>query len=140
MSSAADLLSAVRACGGDPLDLPFWEACREGRFLLHRCGACGRSYWPASRCVIHGEQHMAWADSSGRGTVYTYTVLHHAYTPSMKGRTPYAVVVVQLDEGPFFHAGVVDCAAEQVAVGMAVEATMVPHDSGLVVPMFRPAP
>jgi uncharacterized OB-fold protein len=140
MSETAAMLSTIRDCGGDPLDLPFWEGCRDGRFLLHRCGVCGRSYWPASRCVIHGAQDMSWVETSGRGALYTYTVMHHAYTPAMKGKTPYVVAVVQLDEGPFFHAGIVDCAPGQVAIGMRLQATMLPHDSGLVVPMFRPIP
>src|SRR3546814_8051219 len=74
-----DIAGAIRNLGGDILDLPFWEACRDGRFLLHRCNVCGRHYWPASRCVVHGAQSMAWLPASGRGTLYTYTVMHHAY-------------------------------------------------------------
>lgn len=139
MSETSDLTTAIRAVGGDPLDLPFWEACREGRFLVHRCGVCGRSYWPASRCVEHGAQDMRWVEASGRGVVYTYTVLHHAYTPDMKGQTPYAVGVVKLEEGPFFHARIVDCAVEDVAVDMPVRAVMTPHANGMTLPMFRPA-
>ena len=138
MSDAADTISVIRACGGDPLDLPFWEGCRAGKFLLHRCNICQRHYWPASRCVTHGAQDMAWVDSSGRGEVYTYTALHHAYTPSMKGKTPYVVAVIKLDEGPFFHAGVFDVPVDEIAIGLRVEATMREHDSGLTLPMFRP--
>jgi uncharacterized OB-fold protein len=128
----------VRDLGGDPLDLPFWQACGEGRFLLHRCGVCRRHYWPASRCVRHGAQNMAWVEGSGRGTLYTYTVIHHAYTASMKGRVPYVVGVIQLDEGPFFHSNVVGCPLERLAVGQPLRATMIEHESGLVVPVFRP--
>ena len=91
-----DMLAIVRSVGGDPLDLPFWEACREGRFLLHRCDICKRSYWPASRCVEHGARAMQWTKASGRGTIYTYTVMHHAYTPAMKGKTPYPVAFILL--------------------------------------------
>lgn len=134
-----ELESAVRQFGGNPADLPFWEACRDGKFLLHRCGTCGRSYWPASRCVEHGDDAMAWVEGSGAGTLYTYTVLHHAYTPEMKGRVPYVVGVIQLEEGPFFHAGIVGCSPDAVSVGMALRAEMVAHASGLTVPMFRPA-
>lgn len=135
---APDTLAIVRSYGGDPLDLPFWHACREGRFLLHRCELCQRSYWPASRCTEHGAQAMQWVDASGRGTLYTYTIMHHAYTPSMKGKTPYVVAVVKLEEGPFFHSTLIDCALEDVAIGMRLHAVMQEHDSGLIVPMFRP--
>src|SRR3546814_5887945 len=55
-----DIAGAIRNLGGDILDLPFWEACRDGRFLLHRCNVCGRHYWPASRCVVHrSEEHTS---------------------------------------------------------------------------------
>lgn len=139
MNASTDTAALAVQFGGDPLDAPFWEACREGRFLLHRCEVCGRHYWPASRCVEHGAEDMRWVEGSGRGEVYTYTVLHHAYTPAMKAKVPYAVVVVKLDEGPFFHAGLEDCPPEQLRVGLRVRATMRAHESGLTLPMFRPA-
>jgi len=134
----AHTLSIIRSVGGDPLDLPFWNACREGRFLVHRCGICGRSYWPASRCIEHRAQSMSWVDASGRGTLYTYTVMHHAYTPAMKGKTPYVVGVVKLEEGPFFHSSIVDCAPDAVTIGMSLEMAMRDHESGLRMPVFRP--
>ena len=135
---STDAAALIAQFGGDPLDAPFWDACRDGRFLVHRCNVCGRSYWPASRCVVHGAQDMRWVDASGRGTLYTYTVLHHAYTPAMKDKVPYVVAVVKLDEGPFFHSNLVDCAIDRVNVGMKLQATMTAHASGLVVPMFKP--
>ena len=138
MSGTTDAAALAVQFGGDPLDAPFWDGCREGRFLLHRCEICRRHYWPASRCVTHGAADMRWVESSGRGAVYTYTVLHHAYTPAMKAKVPYAVVVVQLDEGPFFHAGLVDCPLEKLEVGLRLEAVMMPHESGLTLPMFQP--
>jgi len=138
MTDVPDLLEAIRAVGGDPLDLPFWEACRDGRFLIHRCGVCGRTYWPASRCIEHSARDMTWVEASGRGELYTYTVLHHAYTPDMQGKTPYVVGVVKLDEGPFFHTNIVDCAIEDVAVGMPLEMVMTRHPGGLSLPVFRP--
>ena len=136
--TAQDLETIILDVGGSPLDLPFWEAAREGKFLVHRCRVCGRSYWPASLCVEHGGQAMAWAQASGRGSLYTYTVMYHAYTPAMQGKTPYVVGVVKLAEGPFFHTNVIDCALEDVAVEMPLEAVMVEQPNGLALPMFRP--
>jgi uncharacterized OB-fold protein len=139
MSNGTDTLAIIRELGGNPQDLPFWEACREGRFLLHRCEICGRSYWPASLCVDHGARSMAWVESSGRGTLFTYTVMHHAYTAAMKGKTPYVVGVVKLLEGPFFHSNIAGCALDEVAIGMPLQATMITHENGLVGPLFRRA-
>jgi uncharacterized OB-fold protein len=132
------LLGAIRKVGGDPADLPFWEGCVAGRFLLHRCEMCARHYWPASRCIEHGDAAMAWVESSGRGQLYTYTVMHRAYTPETRDKVPFVIAVVQLDEGPFYHSNILDCAHDAVAVGMPLEVVMAPHDSGLTIPQFRP--
>ncbi|NUU25826.1 MAG: hypothetical protein HOV68_30615 [Streptomycetaceae bacterium] len=123
----------------DDLDAPFWAGCRRGEFLLHRCRRCGRAYWPASSCVEHGGADMAWEPGSGRGTVHTWTVFHHAYAPHLADRVPYAVVVVALDEGPFFHTDLVDCAPDAIHVGMPVETVFTPLDDDTVIPRFRPA-
>lgn len=138
MSANVDTLAIIRNFGGDPLDLPFWEGCRQGQFLLHQCDVCRRHYWPASLCVRHGSKSMRWVPASGRGTLYTYTVMHHAYTPAMKGKTPYVVGVIKLEEGPFFHSNIIDCPPAAVAIDMPLEATMAEHESGLAMPVFRP--
>jgi uncharacterized OB-fold protein len=134
----SSMMDAVLSVGGDALDFPFWEACREGRFLLHRCEICQRYYWPASRCLDHGAAAMLWVEASGRGTLYTYTVMHHAYTPAMKGKVPYVVGVVRLQEGPFFHTQVVDCPLAEIHVDMLLTVVMQAHESGLILPMVRP--
>lgn len=133
------LLETVRRYGGDPADLPFWEGCEEGQFLLHRCNQCGQHYWPASRCVEHGDADMQWVEASGRGRLYTYTVMHRAYTPDTRDKVPFVIAVVQLEEGPFYHSNIVDCPHEAVTVDMPLEATMEQHPSGLTIPQFRPA-
>jgi uncharacterized OB-fold protein len=139
-SAASDITAIIRQFGGDPTtDKPFWEGCRSGRFLLHTCGICGRAYWPASRCVQHGDQAMTWVDSEGAGTLYTYTILHKAYTPAMNNKVPYVVGVIKLAEGPFFHSNVLGCTPDEVKVGMSLRARMESHESGLTVPIFYPA-
>jgi uncharacterized OB-fold protein len=126
----------------DDLDAPFWDACREHRFLIHRCQICAVAYWPASCCVDHGVQDMRWEDASGRGVVHTFTVVHHAYEPSMVARIPYALAVVRLEEGPFFHSDIVDCDPVEVHVDMPVIVRFEPidDDDGAVLPHFAPDP
>jgi uncharacterized protein len=122
----------------DDLDLPFWRACDDDQFLVHRCDACGRAYWPASCCIDHGAAAMQWVPASGGGVVHTYTIFHHAYDASFADRLPYVIAVVTLDEGPFFHTDIVECDPEQVHVGMAVE-VVYEHGDDWTMPHFRPA-
>lgn len=123
----------------DDLDAAFWEGCRAHRFLVHRCGRCGRAYWPASTCVDHGSADMVWEPASGHGEVFTYTVVHHAYAPEYLDRLPYALAVVQLDEGPFFHTDIVGCAPSDVHVGMRVRVVFESVDDDTVIPHFTPS-
>ena len=138
MSKPQDLETLIRNVGGDPADLPFWRGCAEGRFLLHRCNLCQRHYWPASRCIEHGDEDMQWVESSGRGQLYTYTVMHKALIPSMRERVPYVVAVVQLDEGPMYHSNIVECDYTDVRVGMRLAAVMTEHENGMALPVFKP--
>jgi uncharacterized OB-fold protein len=120
----------------DELDAPFWEACARQEFLLHRCVTCGRSYWPASCCVEHGGSAMEWVSASGRGVVETFTVFRRQYHPAFP--TPYAVAVIRLAEGPYFHANVVGCPPEAVHVGMPVEVRFDEVEPGAWLPQFAP--
>jgi uncharacterized OB-fold protein len=81
---------------------------------------------------------MEWREASGRGRVHTYTVVHHPYEPSLAARVPYALAVVELDEGPFFHSDIVGCDPVRVHVGMRVEVVWDPIDAETVIPRFAP--
>jgi uncharacterized OB-fold protein len=122
----------------DDLDAPFWDACRREVFLVHRCTACGRAYWPASTCVDHGSAAMQWQPASGRGEVFTFTVVHHPYDPSRA--LPYAVAVVRLDEGPFFHTDIVGCPPTDVRIGLPVRVVFDVVDDETTIPHFAPDP
>ncbi len=133
----AQLRDLVYALGGDTADLPFWEGCAQGQFLLHRCALCERHYWPASRCVDHGDQAMAWVPGSGKGTVHVWTVQHKAHNPDWRDLGPYIVAVLKLAEGPYFHAHVIDCPPGEMRTGMAVELAFRAHPNGMTVPVFK---
>lgn len=121
---------------GDP-DAPFWAAWTEGeRFLLHRCGVCGRHDWPATCCPDHGLAAMEWVETSGDGVIDTYTVFHRAYSKELESEVPYALIVVRLAEGPYFHSRLAGAPAEAAASGLRVR---VRRGAGDAFPLFVPA-
>lgn len=122
---------------GNPDD-PFWNAWKANeRFLLHRCAKCGRSDWPATCCPDHGLAPMAWVESTGEGTVDTFTIFYRAYTQALAGEVPYVLAVVRLDEGPYFHTRIVDIAPEAVRTNLRVRVRRGKGDS---FPLFAPIP
>jgi uncharacterized OB-fold protein len=123
--------------GADHLDQAFWDGCARHELRLHTCAQCGRAFFPATSCPEHGWEAMAWQAASGRGVVHTYTVFHKAYLPWLEARVPYAIAVVRLDEGAFFHTDIVDTDLAAVCVGAPVEVVYEDLTNGWTIPHFR---
>lgn len=101
------------------LDAPFWEGVRNGRLLLQSCNDCAaRRFTPSLLCPRCHSRATTWVESSGRGTVYSFTVVRRAPTPAYEPRVPYAVAQVELEEGVRITSTLAD--PEGVHVGMAV--------------------
>ncbi|MHB1717985.1 MAG: Zn-ribbon domain-containing OB-fold protein [Acidimicrobiales bacterium] len=114
----------------------FWAATTEGRLLLRRCDDCATVIWyPRAHCPACGSQHTSWMPASGRGTVYTFTVVHRSAVEGFRDALPYVVAYIELEEGPRVLTNVVDCDPASVVVGMPV--TVVFHDTGAGSALFR---
>jgi uncharacterized OB-fold protein len=70
--------------------------------------------------------------------VYSFTICYPPVLPAFEAKTPYNVVVVELDEGPFMVSNLVECENADIRVGMPVEACFVEVDEQLTLPQFRP--
>ncbi len=104
-----------------PRHAPFWEALRSHRLLLQRCDDCGRyRFVPGEMCSLCYSRRMTWTAVSGRGTLYTYTVVRRAPTPAYQAQAPYVLVEVELEEGPRVTSTLVDMEPENVRIGMPV--------------------
>ncbi len=118
---------------------PFWEAAKRQQLVVQRCVACGTLRFPArevcSRCL---SRDVAWTPVSGRGEVFSKVVMHLANHPAFAAMAPYAVVVVQLEEGARIMSNVTGCAPADVRIGMPVEVTFEPLDDTVTLPLFRP--
>lgn len=119
---------------------PYWTAAKRHEFLLQRCEACGHYRHPAgTSCPSCLSDKLTWVKASGRGKVYTWTVFHQVYHPAFAGEVPYAVVVVELEEGPRLATRLIDCSLEDIRIDMPVEVTFKDIDENISLPSFRPA-
>lgn len=108
----------------------FWSAAAEGRLLLKWCGDCGKPHWyPRALCPLCLSPRTEWREASGRGTVYSYSVMRRV-------PQPYAIAFVTLDEGPTMLANLVDCDFDRLAIGQPVRVVFRPSAGGPPVPMF----
>lgn len=113
----------------------FWDATAEGRFLLKRCDACGLVIWyPRFLCPDCHTTETSWFEASGKGTVYTYTVVRKGQGPYAEA-APYVAAYVELAEGPRVLTNLVEVEPDEVRIGMPVE--VVWHDTGQGAALYR---
>jgi uncharacterized OB-fold protein len=122
----------------DPATEPYWAAAREHRLSMPRCEACGEfHFYPRPICPHCGTARLTWAEVSGNGTVYSFTIVQRAPSPAFADMVPYVVAIVALDEGPHLMSNIVDCSAEQVRIGMPVRVTFLDSGKELSLPLFK---
>jgi uncharacterized protein len=111
----------------------FWDAARENRFVVPVCTACGKAHWyPRAICPFCDSGKVEWREASGKGTIYTFSVMRRA-------KEPYAIAYVTLAEGPTMMTNIVDCDFNALRIGQPVSVVFAPSEDGPPVPMFRPA-
>jgi uncharacterized OB-fold protein len=118
---------------------PFWEAARRHELVVQRCSACRTYRFPArdlcSRCLARESE---WIRVSGRGAVFSWAVMHQVYHPGFAAEVPYAVVVVELEEGARLVSNLVDCPVAEITAGMPVEVVFDDVAPEVTLPKFRP--
>ena len=107
----------------------FWRYVAEGRFMIQHCKDCGGYiYFPRVLCPHCGSPDLEAREASGRGTVYSTTVVRRK--PGRGGDLN--VVLVDLEEGPRMMSRVENIAPDKVQIGMAVTARVVARDDGTI--------
>ena len=82
----------------DHENLDYFRHCAAHDFHLQRCGDCSLlRYPPTTACPWCASPKATWTRVEGKGTVHSYTEVHHAIQPAFKGHTPYLVLLVDLD-------------------------------------------
>jgi uncharacterized OB-fold protein len=120
------------------LDRQFWAFVAAGELRVQRCAACATlRHPPGPVCATCGALDHEWAAVSGRGEVWTFTVVYPPTLAAFAERVPYGAVVVRLDEGVFMVSNLVDCPVEELAVGVPVEVVITRVDDGFALPLFR---
>jgi uncharacterized OB-fold protein len=122
----------------EPEAVRYWAEARQGRLVVQRCDVCGHhQLYPRSACLTC-RGPVSWVEASGKGTVYSYTVIRQNYSRPFRDWIPYVVALVDLAEGPRVMTNVVGCDPEEVHVGMAVRARFeaVSEEAGIA--LFEP--
>jgi uncharacterized protein len=140
MSSSWSSISSTASTGlpvprPTEISQPHWDGCAQGRLLIQRCHACERLTFPPQMACEHcfGEA-LEWIECSGRGTVYSHTVVHRPQRPEFDA--PYVVAIIELEEGCHLLSNLVDCDPAHVTIGAPVVVHFVARGE-ITLPMFR---
>ena len=124
----------------DGLTKEFYGWCKQHQLRFQRCSDCRAwRHVPRELCPECGSSNWEWTTSSGRGTVFTWTTIARALLPAFQGDTPYAPVVVEMDEGVRLLSSVIDCPPDQLHIGMPVEVIFDEVTPEVTLPKFRKA-
>jgi uncharacterized OB-fold protein len=117
--------------------VPFWLRAKEGVLAIQRCRACSKHQMPPwSTCRNCMSVEVEWEKSGGKGSVYSFSVVHH---PPYEGLVaPYAFAVIELDEGVRMATNVINCPMSDVKIGMRVRVVFKPISENITLPFFEP--
>jgi uncharacterized OB-fold protein len=123
-----------------PDSAPFYAAAQRGELRFQRCSRCHTwRHYPRPTCPACLSADFTWDLASGRGRVYTWTIVHGPTLPAFQDQLPYNVVDVLLDEGIHFVSQVLDCPADVLRVDLPVVTVFVPVSDAITLVKFRRA-
>jgi len=121
-----------------PLSRPHWDGCKEGKLRVQRCNDCGAFIFiPRPTCTSCLSESLDWVESSGQGTLYSYTVVHRPQRPEFE--VPYTVAIVELEEGWHMLTNLVDVEEGAIEIGMPLTVSFREMSADITLPFFKKA-
>ena len=124
----------------DALSKPFWDAAQQHRLVLQRCTACGYfNHPPRLACDACQSQQLDFAPVSGRGRIYSFTVMHQPNIAGFEDEIPYLNILVELEEQAklFMVCDLPLADRDRVTIGGPVEVWFEDVNAEISLPRFR---
>ncbi len=122
-----------------PETAPYWEGLANGVVRLPRCLSCDAVIWyPRSICPHCGSTELEWFDTSGEGSIYSFSIVRK--TGGRWGaHTPFVLAYVELDDGPRVMTNIVGVDPDTLACGDRVRPVFDRVDEAYALLRFTPA-
>ena len=120
----------------------YWEKCKAHELWLRHCKSCNSTYfYPRDICPDCFSRDTDWVQSSGRGRLHAFAIVHREPAPAFRPTVPYVAAIVELEGGARMPTNLVQVAPDPSAIkcGMAVEVVFEDLDDKISLPKFRPA-
>ena len=124
--------------------LHYWDGARDHELWLRRCNGCGDAYfYPRDISPCCFSRDTEWILSSGRASLFTFTIVHRSPHPAFQADAPFVVALVKLEEGPLMATNIVDLpdppGPEDLQIGMALQVVFDDVTDEVTLPKVRPA-
>jgi uncharacterized OB-fold protein len=118
---------------------PFWDYCKQHELRMQKCTQCGhiRSYG-SGICPQCSSTDNEWVKFSGKGKVYSFSIVHYVYNKAFANDVPYAVASIELEHGVRMLSNIIGCKMEDITVDMPVEVVFEDITEEYTLPKFRP--
>ena len=124
----------------------FWAGAARGELVIPRCDACAAFNWyPREQCRSCGRGSFTWTPVSGRGRLFSWSVVRHAFLPQFRDKVPYVPGLVAIEEDPRVRlvTELVDCEPSELWFEMPVEVvfrelSFAGVDGRVTAPLFAP--
>lgn len=124
-----------------PFNAFFWEAAKQHKLMIQRCDRCQRlQHPPAAACIHCVSDELTPSQVSGRGTLHSFTVIHHVFHPAFAQDVPYMVARVTLEEQDdvVLFTNLRECSETDAYAGMPLQVVFEQVGDD-VLPQFVPA-
>ena len=122
----------------NPWARPFWEAAKEKRLIIQQCKDCNKHiFYPRIACPHCFSDQVDWVEASGKGKVYSFTVVKNNAPSAFITGMPYVIAVVKLEEGVQMLTNIVGCDPEAVTCDMPVEVIFEKLNDEFTLPKFQ---
>ena len=119
----------------------YWEKAKQHELWFRQCNGCQNVYfYPRDICPACFSRDTTWTQSAGKGSIFTFAIVHRASIPSFRDDVPYVIAIVELEEGAKMPTNIVNVEAdpEHVKVGMPVEVIFEDITDDISLPKFQP--
>ena len=123
----------------NPWVKPFWDAARKEKLIIQKCQDCNNHiFYPRIACPHCFSDKVEWVEASGKGTVYSYTVVTNNAPSAFIADMPFVIAIVKLEEGVQMLSNIIKCNPDDVVCDMPVEVTFEKLYNEFTLPKFRP--
>lgn len=118
----------------------YWEQAKAGKLVFQECDDCDEvQFYPRVLCTQCKSRSLSWVESSGRGTLFTFSIVHLPPHPGFKEDLPYIAAIIELDEGVKMPSQVIGIEPDpdQLHIGMKLEVAFEEITDTISLPKFR---